>query len=341
MNIVYIEPLRIKMASLLGDGEGSILNKSQALFGSEEDIASLCRTIETSFARLGRNALLVDMTPLLALGTQSRLQKLLDLTASIPFFVAANQDVIAQHPLLFKNVSVVVTDDHHRIVSTYVTQRWRRKLAVVADRDLPKGACLKSLHDKWVNVVLVQSAKEAIRLPSIGTKFLRLHEGAWANLWIDVKRIIADPEMAFFIAYQIGYALSDGYSKPLKADALIVGNNTAYCLATLVHRIFDTIGLVMIDRLGPIARLPEAFLLGLDQINRKRLCMIEDVISTGREIDLMQMLIYLQNATLFNVVCLFDLEISRPRLVSTKCIVSLCRPAKEIHYKRLPAYNQE
>jgi len=336
--IIIIEPLRYRMAFLLKNGERSILSKSQALFGTEEDIATLCSEIDNAHSHKPPRAIVVDMTSLLTCGTQTRLQSIVSLAQRIPFLLVAKRDLLAQYPSLVKSVSAVVLSEGGKVIDSAIQNKWKRSLEPVIKQYLSNGRDFLEVHSEWSESVFMSIVKGAVRVPPVGDKLLPLHEGAWANKWIDVKQLLHDPNMAFFIAYQMAYIATHGFSAPLEADAIVVGNNTAYCMATLIHHIFDYLDLIVIDRLGPFARLPEAFLLGLERINRKRLCMVEDVISTGREIDLMQMLIYLEGAQLTTVVALFDLEISRCRLVHDTCIHSLCRPSVRIQYKRKPRF---
>ena len=181
-------------------------------------------------------------------------------------------------------------------------------------------------------------AQQSLRDPPGGTRFGRLHDGAWANMWIDVKAALGDPRSAFFAAYQMGYCLTRGFSLPLDEDAFVVCNNNSLLMASFLHQLFPGKELVVLDRLGPYPSFRGARTAALDRIDGKKVVLLEDVVSTGREVDMTQLACLLRQAEVTKVVCLFSLEVARSRLLPESSLLSLCRPSRRLRYLRKPMY---
>ncbi|MDO8848378.1 MAG: hypothetical protein Q7W51_08350 [Coriobacteriia bacterium] len=266
---------------------------------------------------------------------------LADLYEELPFVILLGRQLALEQAEWLQRVAYVICDDDFRILQVCDGSGTpTESMAEVHDQFFIGGNASKA-HDEWVEERLMGFARSAIRRPPENTRYLPLHDGAWANMWIDVKTLLQESSFAFFAAYQIGYRLSRGYRDEFPEDAIVASNNTAYVLASLLQALFSHKQLVMIDRLGPLPDLTELWLLGLERIGAKRLCWIEDVMSTGRELDMTQLVVRQYNAEVTQAVCLFDLEVAKSRLMSPSKIESLCRPSKAIGYSRLAKYEIE
>lgn len=337
--ITFIEPLLTKIQTLLKEGQKNCLERSITLFGTESDMEALAESIKKQYEADKTKVLIIDFTPLLSLGTQTRLHILETLFNQAPFFVVAKHGIVFEQIKTLKNIPTVVCNDNHKIVLfTGDSNKTSRR---IINREFKTGENVFQKHQDWVQNKLLDIIPNSIRKPPPGTRYLPLHDGAWANLWIDVKSILKDPNIAFFIAYQIGYLLTRGYTENLIEEGFIVGNNTAYIIASFLNQIFYKKDLVIIDRLGPYPHLSKMRLIGLETIGGKKLCMVEDVISTGRELDMIQLVAYLNKAEISKAVCLFNLDIASSRLVAEDTILSLCNPSRKIGYKRIPKYSKE
>jgi hypothetical protein len=238
-----------------------------------------------------------------------------------------------------KNLSTIVIDQNNTIIGSIFSGKWKTKLQKLTDRRLKVGDSIFTIHMEWVENTLLDHIPRCISRPPANTRLLALHDGAWANLWIDVKTLFSDPEVTFFLAYQIGYALTQGYSTDLPEDGFVVANNTAYVLASFIHQIFDKKDLVIIDRLGPYPNLTRTKLIDLSsKVQGKKFCVIEDVISSGREIDMTYLVVYSNDGEVERVASLFNLELANPRFIEKSRIISLCKPSAKIGYKRVPMY---
>ena len=132
--------------------------------------------------------------------------------------------------------------------------------------------------------------------------------------------------------------LTHGYRDQLIEDAFVVANNTSYVMAIFLNKIFSDKELVIVDRIGVYPSLTRTTIVTLQGIQGKRLCMIEDVVSTGREVDLVYLLSFLQGGGVGRVICLFDLEIASPLLLKGDRLIALCRPSPNLKYKRVAKY---
>lgn len=336
--ITFLEPLLTKIQTLLKEGQKNCLERSITLFGIESDMEALSESIKRRYEADKTKVLLIDLTPLLSLGTQTRLHMLETLSNQVPFVVVAKQGIVFEQIKTLRNIPTIVCDDNHEII--LLSGDSRKTSVKIINREFKIGENVFKKHQDWVQNELLEIIPYSVRKPPLGTRYLPLHNGAWANLWIDVKSILRDPDTAFFIAYQIGYLLTGAYSENLKEEGFIVGNNTAYIIASLLNQIFYKKELIIIDRLGPYPNLSKMRLIGIENIGGKKLCMVEDVMSTGRELDMIQLVTYLNNAEISRAVCLFNLDVASSRLVAKEMILSLCNPSRQIGYKRIPKYFQ-
>ena len=114
-----------------------------------------------------------------------------------------------------------------------------------------------------------------------------------------MKPVLQDPENAFSIAYELGFVLSNGYQDELRElDAFVCSNNTGLILASHLSLIFSK-ELIIIDRAGPLPKLPtKAF----PEIAGLNICLVEETIATGREVDLASLFIQMKGATLTEVI---------------------------------------
>lgn len=337
-NLLFIEPLLDKIKQQVVKGEENALKKSLTLYGTGLDITQLIKTIKHAKYNK-RQLILLDLSPFMAIGTQTRLHKLERAYNQFPFIVIAKQAVVLEQFTMFSKISTIVCDVDNKIIEIALNGKWKNLLREAIGRKLKKDDNLVDLHAEWLENKFLEMIQKCIQKPPNGTRFLPLHDGAWANKWIDVKSIISSPELVFFIAYQMGYHLTQGYSRMLDVDGFIVGNNTAYILASFLRTIFEDKDLIVIDKLGPFPQLSKTRLYGLGELENKNLCLVEDVISTGRELDLIYLLTFLSKGEIKKVISLFNLEIAHSRLLTSDMIFALCKPSKKINYKRVPMYH--
>jgi orotate phosphoribosyltransferase len=337
--ITFIEPLLLKLADMIKDGQKDCLDKSLTYFGSQDDVQTLAKHVESTYKNDG-SLIAVDFTPFVSLGNPIRMRALGGLYARIPFLVVARKGIAYEQLQALSNISILVCEEKTAdIVDFYFSGKWKLQLERAAKKSgLMKGKSFLEVHRKWADESLLDLIPGSIRKPPHGIRYLPLHDGAWANAWIDVKKIVSNPTAAFFIAYQMGYLLTSGYAEDFVEDGIVVGNNTALILAVFLNAIFDKKELVILDRLGPYPNLSELRFMRLERVEGKQLCMVEDVISTARELDMTQLIMFLNKAEVKKAICLFDLEIASSRFIDRDNILSLCKPSTRISYRRIPRY---
>ncbi len=192
---------------------------------------------------------------------------------------------------------------------------------------------------RYIENRILQWVKEAVICPK-NNQFITLQDGTRANIWIDIKGILQDPEKSFYIAYQIGYLLSKGFTifELKEVDGFIVANNNALPIASLLS-IFFAKSLFIVDKLGPSPRVNPKWLIEMkDKLEGKRLIIIEDVISTGREVDLLYFFLIYHRVEVKKIISVIDLQCAKPVLAKQNIILSLCRPSESLRYKRILAY---
>lgn len=92
--------------------------------------------------------------------------------------------------------------------------------------------------------------------------------------------------------------------------------------------------------MGPYPSLSRTKLLGLNEkLDEGKFVIIEDVISTGRELDLLYLLIFLSGSEVERAVSFLNLEVASPVVFDPKKVLTLCNPTLIIrNYKRLLKY---
>jgi len=201
----------------------------------------------------------------------------------------------------------------------------------------------KNFKLKIIESCILKWIKDATITPPQNDKWVALQDGTKANRWIDIKGLGRDPEKSFYIAYQIGYFLSKGYTdvELKEIDGFIVANNNAVSLASLLS-IFFAKPLFIIDKLGPSPRINPKWLIEIGHaLEGKKLIIIEDVISTGREVDLLYFFLIYHRVEVKKIISIVDLNCAFPILPERSLVLSLCKPSINLKYRRILAYQKE
>ena len=310
--------------------------KALTLYGTESDIAVLAQLVEKEYDR--RRVLVVDFTPFLTLGTQTRLHRLADVYNQFPFVVLVKKGIVLEHLGTLGKISTIVTDESYNVIKSSFVGKRKVELQRKCEVCMGSGQNAFALHSNWVEDKLYKVIPDCIRTPPQGRRYIRLADDTWANLWIDVKSILSDPSTALFVAYQLGYLLSKGYTQIPEEEVFVASNNNAYVIASFLQQIFHQKELIMLDRLGPYPSLSRTRLLEAQGVEGKICCVVEDVLGTGREIDLTTLLVFLAKGRVQRVACMYDLQIASPLLVRDQEVISLCKPSPRVRYQRQPKY---
>lgn len=335
---VIIDPLFEHLRLLIQSGEKKCLEKSIALYGSERDMDRLQQLISRISATKKKKQLLVDLSPIPSLGAQKRFLSLLELNKKIPFIIAIRSSMALEQFKYLKDISVLLIDDNSGIIiESHFNGKNKKKLNLIYSEHF-KGKTIVEVRKTYFHEYLLQLSKDFVKDPPAGSRYIQLHDKAWANKWIDVKAILRSSRTSLLLAYQMCYALTDGFANELSEDIFLVGNNTAYLLAILINKIFEEKQLTIIDRLGPFPKFSSTRADSFYQLKKKKVCIIEDVVATGREVDLLALLALVQDAEINRAVCVFDLECASSKFIDSDKIISLCKPSCELDYERIPKY---
>jgi len=326
--IRIIEPFLIIMESRLKNFEkiGGSMNLD------DRDIG---RIFELFKEEKEESIVLIDFTPFSNLGTKDRYKKIKELLGKKKNVRA----VVRNGPLVdrFKEskIPLLVCDENFKITESFFSS------------DDMKGKNYFELHKEYVEKRLIKWIKKtAINAPK--GKWIELGDGRGANRWLNLKGIIEEPKNLLFIGYQMGYLLTNAYSNNLDEDGFIASNNHAWILASLLSRIFEK-ELYIVDHLGPSPRINTKWLEEIKQETGgkgKKLVIVEDVISTGRELDLLYFFLNYIGVGVKKVITFLNLEEAKPKLFNDsndKRLISLCIPfpVKIRGYKQIPKYEYD
>lgn len=339
---VVVDPLFERLEFLVRDGRPHALERARTLFGSQRELDALLQKIRDSCRHAGPSGnVIVDLTPFPSLGAEKRVATFLDASRDLKFMAVVRSSVAYD---LLKDAShiasVLLDDESYKPKEAVFPGPARNRLRTFYKTNMEPLDFI-AFRRALAEAELLAMSAQFVRRPPPGARYVQLHDRAWANQWIDVKAILREPRKGFYLAYLMGYLLTRGYTADLDEDSLIVTNNIAYVLAVYLARIIENRPLVMIDRLGPFPRLTPMRVDAIENLRQKRFCLVEDVVSTGREVDMAALLAVLRDAEIRRAVCVFDLEVARPRLVPSSSLISLCRPSRKLRWRQVPAYARE
>ena len=276
-----------------------------------------------------KGTVLIDFTPFSNLGTESRYEKMKKWDWKGAYVVVRDGPLVGEFK---KNgIPMLIDDKRSKVTQSFSTLENMTKVNYA------------NLHGKYVEKKLLKLLNKNIRKPQRKVDWIKLKDGEGVNMWFDIKGVIEDPKNLLFIGYQLGYLLTDAYSTYIKEDGFIVSNNNAWALASLLATRFEK-ELYIVDRLGPSPRVNIKWLQEIGyNINGKRLIIVEDLISTGREVDLLYFFLDYIGVEVRRIISLFDLQKAGPILNGSSgkklTLLSLCRPLPKISgYKQIPKY---
>lgn len=310
MEYAFIDPLQLAVRRTITRSSHPL--SSRVSFGSEENVEEIAASIK-SLLESGK-APLLWMSHILEPGRVSRLTGIPGITKAA-CIVGENTltdamqttwqslDVI---PLFFYDVNGILRPGNPPAKDA----NWN---------DLV-GQSIHELRASWVTGALSSLLKGHWRCAPDG-KPMELPSKRLVGRWLDMKSVLAKPDNAFFIAYELGFVLSNGYQDELQEiDAFACSNNTGLILASHLSLIFAK-ELLIIDRAGPLPKLPTRASPGIRGLN---VCLVEEVIATGREVDLASLFIQMSGATLAKILAVCKIGPPRPTVAKLVPIKVLC-----------------
>jgi hypothetical protein len=142
--------------------------------------------------------------------------------------------------------------------------------------------------------------------------------------FLSMKRVLGSSRVGFRLAYELGYELSDGYSTQLDdLGYFACSNDTGLIVASYLASIFAK-NLLVLDHLGPVSHLR------YDRFHKREsrpaVCLVEELVATGREVDMSALLLGLTGSELRSIAVVVKIGPSEPQCVSVQGVpfVKLC-----------------
>jgi hypothetical protein len=223
--------------------------------------------------------------------------------------LAVSQQILNAFPDIFSGFSGrILSHDEKGLLSIPPSSQSETAPAV---RELA-GCLSRQLRQKsvwWQIDRLVEGDDDsAWETPDTGDR-IRVPSKRYVSKWLNMKQLLAKPAIAFFLAYEMGAILTNGYTDDVDdIDVIASSNNTGLVLASHLSQILSK-PLMIIDHLGPVSRLvsgrlPAAF--------ETRICLVEEVVATGREADLANLYLQLRGATLEYILIAAKIGLALP-----------------------------
>ena len=309
------------------------------VFAERSDIRAVTEGIRDT-SESGRFPVLLDLSFVRALGDTARLQPILDIRRKSPFAVVVREGLASRATDVIKQVPHIVLGESLSVISIELG-------GLPAEHEEALSGLLRPGSD-WIPVReglverrIASLAASAIEETPVTQRYITLPDGTAANKWLASKRLLTNATVAVEWATEIALRLTKylAIERP-DATAFVAGNNCGYLLMSYVQRLLPSIPVFMIDRLGPYPHLSDLRVGALQRLFGHKVCVIADVVSTGRELDLMHSYLRHADASILQAVSVFDLEVARP-LAATCEITALCRASRFLDYVRIPRYSTE
>lgn len=312
MEYVFIDPLKLAIRRTITRTTYPL--SARVLFGSEKDIEEIAPLTE-NLLKSGKTPLLW-MSHILEPRRARQLSRISD-SGNFACIVGENSltDPIKESWRSLEKVPLFFYD------STGALHAENLQANEVEWNDLVTQN-IHTLRASWIECML-RPLLEQSRKRTSSEEPIKLPSGRLVSEWINMKSVLQDPDDAFSIAYELGFVLSNGYQDELQEiTTFACSNNTGLILASHLSLIFGKEFLV-IDRAGPLPRLPaKAF----PDIAGQNICLVEDTIATGREVDLASLFIRMKGATLTEILAVCKIGPARPtvaQLVPMKVLFHL------------------
>jgi orotate phosphoribosyltransferase len=349
-----VDPLRLKIETLLREGEASPLNKARLRYGTQDDLKSLFKTCKSVPAG-DRGYFLVDFTPFERIGRPAEtLKSLALLRHPRPVVMVMGDALLAEFraesgtlPLLVARFSedgsfrgLEGADSTPRTIRQLVTQD-----LVTARQSSPPGLhrireefadtqLINLLYDQQCVVHPRESNKNC--LLKYGRPHMQMPNGMLVSCYFNLKGLGRHPSALVKIAYESLLVLSDNFRRDRDAladfDTIVVPNNTALFLASTLQQMLEKKRLVAIDRLGPI---PASHLQTdpiVKELKGRNVVLIEEVVATGNEVDRCLLILGSAQAKVSRIIAFYNLQVGSPMLTKPNQLVSICRPKDELSY---------
>lgn len=341
--IKLIEPFLLKKRRVIDSPEMVCLDSASGVSLDDTDLENISNRLE----EMKKVSLpVLDFTPFLDLGSRNRYSALQEIFRQNNYVIACKDGRVADE---LKNIKLKDPENSIPFIVYDSDFEYKGSSSENISEVLKKN--FLEFRRGYIEKKIFYWLESNITNPE-NKDWIELHNGSGSNMWLDIKGIIEQPNRAFFIAYQMGYLLTNGYIEDLdRVAGFVASNNNGWIIGSILARMFEK-ELFIIDKLGPSPRINISWMEDIaEDIHQRKVIIIEDLISTGREVDLLFLFLKYIGASIIAIVSLFDLERANPILISEDSvgsdfrIHSLCKPSKyldnpgeELGYKRISKY---
>ncbi len=364
--MLVIDPLKVKIFSLLKEGHTRTLNSGLLHYGTQEDFLELQKEISNSLLNScenynlhyqPRNYFFTDFTPFFRLGDDVVYDSLLNMLDSfsfpIPVLLIKSDAIyfeirkkICSHniPVVFflsnGNIKEIINTDKHK----YLINDIKNDILSTNPGKISDLISFRTwVANQSLTRILLLSKSLDIPHPNdkntkniSGSYYLEMQNNMLVTCYLNLKLFGVNPRFLMDAAYEIVlrilfYFTNEEY--PLEEfDYILTTNNTALFLSSIIQAIIDK-PLFIIDRMGPIPKIQYQSVFLEKKLGGKRVLLFEEVIATGSEVDRSILYLNFYNCSITNIIALYNLEVGTPRLTKKYNFFSLCTPRQELRYE--------
>lgn len=355
----YVDPTPEKILRMISGARDDVLQRARMTWGDQEDYDAVAAKLNALPA--DGTLRVVDLSCVQSLGEQARLAPLQVHAKDNPTVLVLRREIAARYPEITEESVAGIITIEESVERAYGIESQSVPFAVhsvshgfhpdvgtilAATPSFGPGSNWTEGSNALIGDYLARLVcAQGLRVSPDNHRYT-LSDGTESNIWLDVKKLISKPENSVQIAYFFARSITADFRTFQKADGtpvpltLLAGNHTAVAIAAMIRALLGpSVAVAVFDQLGPQAYLTRARIDVMRSLPRE-VIIIEDVLSSGREVDFIALLALVRRSDVARVVSLYDLEIAHPRLIPANRVIALSRPARMAGYKRTPIVMQ-
>lgn len=359
-----LDPLKYRLLDLLHEGEVRPFHSARQGYGTAADIdifiqkyteyEEMFRLKKLGYLSDEKRYAFIDLTPFERIGELEYLvQKLEEFKELKPVLLVMSKFLLLRILAKFPNLTLLIAyyDTSGNFVEFFPTDalvpNYLYSQIINDVKQSETQQTLRALRRRFASQQLfnVLLHNNGLVLPSSnlphkvvqfgGRLFFEMANKMLVSSFLSIKDICQDYTSLLDIAYETLVEITDHFTReeePLGSfDYLVCANNTSLIIGSLLQMILNK-QVIAIDRLGPIPRLPKQKDQLSEKLQRKRVIIIEEVVSTGGEVDRTVLFLASLGAEIKKIIATYNLNVGRAMLPGANQLVSLCQPKEELGY---------
>ncbi len=343
-----IDPLRIKLPTLLKARHSQPIAAARASYGSPDDYVSLGRAISAQTPLLA--PAMVDFTPMERLGRVEAVRAFLGALERPCTFLVLGDEVLTEikDAGLTETTQCAVFDSNGASLRFEPVATQHMGLSTVRNELLLKMNTLQRIRASAATMRLIGAlGSDGVVYPYDpdhqahqvewydGVPYLRMTNDMLVSCFIHLKRALRNADRLLDVAYEVALALNDYFVEAVpqneRPELLVVPNNTALFLASMVQ-LLTGIPVSVIDKLGPIPSRRLSVINTSVPVGARNVAVLVEVTATGGEVDRTIQYLSGAGASIVRLVSCYDLDVGTPMLRDKVPFVSLCKPKQALGY---------